>query len=118
MKCQIIAQVQSLMQKCKGRVAVFVFDNFNASMVVLQIARVGQKRGRDSDVDELEVYEDGQARKKSRVGWPAQQWITIYNKHVPMKQRYLLSAVSAGLPDTLVAIRCLGTCPHIRQQRL
>ena len=49
--------------------------------------RVGQKRGREPEVDDLDMYEDGQPRKKSRNGWPAQQWITIYNKHVPMKQR-------------------------------
>ena len=51
---------------------------------------MGQKRSRESDMDELEFYDDGQARKKSRMGWPAQQWITIYNKHVPMKQRSAL----------------------------
>ena len=55
--------------------------------VMLQAVRVGQKRSRDSDADELEFYDDGSARKKGRIGWPAQQWITIYNKHVPMKQR-------------------------------
>ena len=69
---------------------------------------MGQKRSRESDVDELDFYDDGQARKKSRMGWPAQQWITIYNKHVPMKQR------SAGYCRYLEASRkgcqkCLET---------
>ena len=31
--------------------------------------KLGQKRPREEDHD-LEKYEDGQARKKSRVGWP------------------------------------------------
>jgi len=69
-------------------------------------------------VDELEVYEDGQARKKSRVGWPAQQWITIYNKHVPMKQRYHYNVsghrldvhVAKGVADGLFisSVGCAG----------
>jgi hypothetical protein len=32
--------------------------------------------------------EDGRPKKKVRLGMPAQQWITIYNAHRPMKQRY------------------------------
>lgn len=50
-------------------------------------AKVGQKRARDPEWDELAHYDDGQPRKKSRNGWPAQQWITVYNKHAAMKQR-------------------------------
>lgn len=49
---------------------------------------VGRKRGRE----ELEIltadYGEGGKRKKVRLGMPASQWITIYNKHRPMKQRY------------------------------
>lgn len=30
---------------------------------------------------------DGAPRKKARAGFVAQQWITVYNKHEPMKQR-------------------------------
>ncbi|KAK9838565.1 hypothetical protein WJX81_007620 [Elliptochloris bilobata] len=48
-------------------------------------ARVGQKRGRDSAEDEtLEIA----PKKKIRLGLPATQWITVYNAHRPMKQRY------------------------------
>ena len=46
-------------------------------------ARVGQKRGRET------LEEEGaQPRKKVRLGQPATQWITVYNAHRPMKQRY------------------------------
>ncbi|KAL4442959.1 hypothetical protein ABPG77_008450 [Micractinium sp. CCAP 211/92] len=50
--------------------------------------KVGQKRGR-SQLEELnaEVL-DGSKRKKVRLGFPASQWVTVYNKHAPMKQRY------------------------------
>lgn len=48
-------------------------------------AKVGQKRGREVD----ELLEDSQApKKKVRLGLPATQWITVYNAHRPMKQRY------------------------------
>jgi len=49
--------------------------------------QVGQKRGR-SQLEELnaEVL-DGAKRKKVRLGFPASQWVTVYNKHAPMKQR-------------------------------
>uniref|UniRef100_A0ACD5UYX8 Uncharacterized protein n=1 Tax=Avena sativa TaxID=4498 RepID=A0ACD5UYX8_AVESA len=46
--------------------------------------KVGQKRGR------LQVNheEDGQPKKKVRLGSPASQWISVYNARRPMKQRY------------------------------
>ncbi|KAI4387396.1 hypothetical protein MLD38_005234 [Melastoma candidum] len=47
---------------------------------------VGQKRGRltmENDEDD-----DGQPKKKVRLGMPATQWISIYNARRPMKQRY------------------------------
>ncbi|KAI4330641.1 hypothetical protein MLD38_028911 [Melastoma candidum] len=47
---------------------------------------VGQKRGRltmENDDDD-----DGQAKKKIRLGMPATQWISVYNARRPMKQRY------------------------------
>eukprot|EP00877_Chromochloris_zofingiensis_P013793 jgi/Chrzof1/8668/Cz03g19130.t1 len=48
-------------------------------------AKVGQKRGRESE----ELLDDSQApKKKVRLGLPATQWITVYNAHRPMKQRY------------------------------
>ena len=47
---------------------------------------MGQKRGR-AELEALDVGPDGAPRKKARAGFVAQQWITIYNKHQPMKQR-------------------------------
>ena len=52
----------------------------------MQRAQVGQKRGR-AELEALDVGPDGAPRKKARAGFVAQQWITIYNKHQPMKQR-------------------------------
>ena len=47
--------------------------------------KVGSKRKAETLEEE---GEDGRPRKKVRLGMPAQQWITIYNAHRPMKQRY------------------------------
>jgi len=47
--------------------------------------KIGQKRKAEALEEE---GEDGRPRKKVRLGMPAQQWITIYNAHRPMKQRY------------------------------
>ena len=47
--------------------------------------KVGSKRKAETLDEE---GEDGRPRKKVRLGMPAQQWITIYNAHRPMKQRY------------------------------
>lgn len=33
--------------------------------------------------------EDGQAKKRVRLGKPAVQWISIYDARRPMKQRYI-----------------------------
>eukprot|EP00197_Chlamydomonas_leiostraca_P009732 CAMPEP_0202867016 /NCGR_PEP_ID=MMETSP1391-20130828/8482_1 /ASSEMBLY_ACC=CAM_ASM_000867 /TAXON_ID=1034604 /ORGANISM="Chlamydomonas leiostraca, Strain SAG 11-49" /LENGTH=691 /DNA_ID=CAMNT_0049547011 /DNA_START=185 /DNA_END=2258 /DNA_ORIENTATION=+ len=49
-------------------------------------AKVGQKRPREPS--EAELLDDGAPRKKVRLGLPATQWITVYNAHRPMKQRY------------------------------
>ncbi|XP_031386894.1 casein kinase 1-like protein HD16 [Punica granatum] len=46
---------------------------------------VGQKRGRLTMEDE---DDDGQPKKKVRLGMPATQWISVYNARRPMKQRY------------------------------
>ena len=50
--------------------------------------QVGQKRGR-SQLEEMnaEAAAEGSKRKKIRLGFPASQWVTVYNKHPPMKQR-------------------------------
>lgn len=48
--------------------------------------QVGQKRAREPDG--AEALEENAPRKKVRLGLPATQWITVYNAHKPMKQRY------------------------------
>ena len=54
---------------------------------LLRCGQVGQKRGRE-ELEELTAdMADGAKRKKIRLGFPASQWITVYNKHAPMKQR-------------------------------
>eukprot|EP00891_Asterochloris_glomerata_P000435 jgi/Astpho2/435/fgenesh1_pm.00011_%23_15_t len=48
--------------------------------------KVGQKRTRDQMEDEAAELQA--PKKKIRLGLPATQWITVYNAHRPMKQRY------------------------------
>ncbi|XP_027329675.1 casein kinase 1-like protein HD16 [Abrus precatorius] len=48
------------------------------------IYMVGHKRGRLT----VEEDDDEQPKKKVRMGMPATQWISVYNAHRPMKQRY------------------------------
>lgn len=47
---------------------------------------VGHKRGRMTMEDE---DDNGEAKKKVRLGMPASQWISVYNARRPMKQRYV-----------------------------
>jgi hypothetical protein len=47
------------------------------------VCQVGQKRGRLN----IEEEDDGQPKKKVRLGVPATQWISVYNARLPMKQR-------------------------------
>eukprot|EP00798_Chlamydomonas_sp_ICE-L_P019138 gene19138-25746_t len=47
---------------------------------------VGQKRGR-ADV-EADLDDSLAPKKRIRLGTPSTQWISIYNAHSPMKQRY------------------------------
>uniref|UniRef100_A0A7C9D3G2 non-specific serine/threonine protein kinase n=1 Tax=Opuntia streptacantha TaxID=393608 RepID=A0A7C9D3G2_OPUST len=65
--------------------------------------KVGQKR------DRLTIDDDGEPKKKLRLGTPATQWISIYNARRPMKQRYhynvadmrLYSHIQKGIEDGL-----------------
>ncbi|ONK61371.1 uncharacterized protein A4U43_C08F29200 [Asparagus officinalis] len=57
------------------------------------IYQVGQKRGRLNIEDE----DDGQPKKKVRLGVPATQWISVYNARTPMKQRYHYNVADARL---------------------
>jgi hypothetical protein len=45
--------------------------------------QIGQKRARAIPEEE----EEDQPRKKVRLGMPSTQWISVYNAHMPMKQR-------------------------------
>ncbi|XP_039123865.1 casein kinase 1-like protein HD16 isoform X3 [Dioscorea cayenensis subsp. rotundata] len=80
------------------------------------IYQVGQKRGR-LPVDE---DEDGQLKKKVRLGVPATQWISVYNARPPMKQRYhynvadarLAQHVERGNEDGLL-ISCVASCSNL-----
>jgi serine/threonine protein kinase len=66
----------------------------NRPLQVETALEAGRKRGRE----ELEALDaDLAARKKVRLGMPASQWITIYNKHRPMKQRYHYNVSNARL---------------------
>ncbi|CAN6693509.1 unnamed protein product [Malus baccata var. baccata] len=80
------------------------------------ISQVGQKRGRLN----IEEDDDGQPRKKVRLGVPATQWISVYNARVPMKQRYhynvadarLAQHVERGIADGLL-ISCVSSCSNL-----
>ncbi|GMH42236.1 hypothetical protein BSKO_10155 [Bryopsis sp. KO-2023] len=58
-------------------------------------AKVGEKRARDSAEDVL----DESPKKKIRLGLPATQWITVYNAHRPMKQRYHYNVSNMRVPQ-------------------
>ncbi|KAJ6805427.1 casein kinase 1-like protein HD16 [Iris pallida] len=78
--------------------------------------QVGQKRGRLTIDDE----DDGQLKKKLRMGVPATQWISVYNARLPMKQRYhynvadarLAQHVEKGNEDGLL-ISCVANCANL-----
>ncbi|XP_020273465.1 casein kinase 1-like protein HD16 [Asparagus officinalis] len=78
--------------------------------------KVGQKRGRLNADEE----DDGQLRKKLRIGVPATQWISVYNARVPMKQRYhynvgdsrLAQHIERGIEDGLL-ISCVANCANL-----
>ncbi|CAM8967517.1 unnamed protein product [Rhodiola kirilowii] len=59
------------------------------------VYQVGQKRGRLT----MEEEDDQQPKKKVRIGMPAIQWISIYNAHKPMKQRYHYNVGDNRLPQ-------------------
>lgn len=78
--------------------------------------KVGQKRGR-MNIDDVN---EGQERKKIRLGVPATQWISIYNARQPMKQRYhynvsdarLRQHVEKGYQDSLF-ISVVSSCADL-----
>ncbi|KAK1307797.1 Casein kinase I isoform delta-like [Acorus calamus] len=80
------------------------------------IYQVGQKRGRLT----IDEEDDGQPKKKVRMGVPATQWISVYNARLPMKQRYhynvadarLAQHVERGNEDGLL-ISCVASCSNL-----
>ncbi|KAG6514451.1 hypothetical protein ZIOFF_024810 [Zingiber officinale] len=54
---------------------------------------VGQKRGRLT----IDEEDEEQPKKKTRVGMPATQWISVYNARRPMKQRYHYNVADARI---------------------
>lgn len=60
-------------------------------MWCFQITKVGQKRKREAETEEVEVQEDRHAWKKGRLGCASQEWITVYNKRQDFEQRQLPS---------------------------
>ncbi|KAK4777783.1 hypothetical protein SAY87_017970 [Trapa incisa] len=77
--------------------------------------KVGQKRGRLNFEED-----DGQPKKRIRLGVPATQWVSIYNARQPMKQRYhynvadarLAQHIEKGMADGLL-ISCVATCSNL-----
>ncbi|CAG9463936.1 unnamed protein product [Pedinophyceae sp. YPF-701] len=71
-----------------------------------------QRRGHEVIKDEYQ----GAPRRRIRTGWPTSQWITVYNKFEPMKQRYhynvgslrLDTHISKGFADglTISSVAC------------
>lgn len=80
------------------------------------IYQVGQKRGR-LNIDE---DDDGQPKKKVRLGVPATQWISVYNARMPMKQRYHYNVADARLDQHVdrgnadgLLISCVASCSNL-----
>ncbi|KAI3411542.1 Protein kinase domain-containing protein [Psidium guajava] len=95
--------------------AVRPINTEGAQKLVIQ---VGHKRGRltmEEDEDE-----DGQPKKKVRLGMPATQWISVYNARRPMKQRYhynvadnrLSQHIDKGNEDGLL-ISSVASCQNL-----
>ncbi|KAI3949172.1 hypothetical protein MKW98_026552 [Papaver atlanticum] len=93
--------------------AVRPLNTDGAQKIIIQ---VGQKRGRLT----IEEEDDGQPKKKVRLGVPATQWISVYNARMPMKQRYhynvadarLAAHVERGNEDGLL-ISCVASCSNL-----
>ncbi|KAI9192161.1 hypothetical protein LWI28_019017 [Acer negundo] len=78
---------------------ISIFDNSISSSASLRpiktegAFKVGEKRGRLL----AGVEDDGQLKKKLRLGLPASQWISVYNCRTPMKQRYHYNVLDSRL---------------------
>ena len=78
------------------------------------LAKVGQKRTRDmlDDKDEEEA-----PKKKVRIGIPALQWITVYNAHRPMKQRYHYNVTSIRVSQHVEKVSGKTNVTHRKSPR-
>lgn len=65
------------------------------------VQKVGTKRPRDPN-DEIFLDSTGAPKKKVRLGLPATQWITVYNAHRPMKQRYHYNVANVRVEQHVV----------------
>ncbi|KAJ0030590.1 hypothetical protein Pint_13154 [Pistacia integerrima] len=78
---------------------ISLFDNSLGSNVLLRpiktegAFKVGEKRGRFP----ADLEDGGQFKKKVRLGFPASQWISVYNSRTPMKQRYHYNVLDSRL---------------------
>ncbi|CAI0543232.1 unnamed protein product [Linum tenue] len=78
---------------------ISIFDNSIGSNVLLRpiltdgAIKAGQKRGRSL----VDLGDEGQPKKKIRLGTPATQWISVYNCRNSMKQRYHYNVVDSRL---------------------
>ncbi|CAN0901603.1 Casein kinase 1-like protein HD16 [Linum grandiflorum] len=78
---------------------ISIFDSILGANVSLRpiltdgAIKAGQKRGRSL----VELGDEGQPKKKIRLGTPATQWISVYNNRNSMKQRYHYNVVDTRL---------------------
>ncbi|CAN0900149.1 Casein kinase 1-like protein HD16 [Linum grandiflorum] len=78
---------------------ISIFDSVIGSNVLLRpiltdgAIKAGQKRGRSL----AELGDEGQPKKKIRLGTPATQWISVYSSRNSMKQRYHYNVVDSRL---------------------
>ncbi|KAH7560422.1 hypothetical protein JRO89_XS10G0013700 [Xanthoceras sorbifolium] len=74
------------------------------------IYQVGQKRGRLN----VEEEDDGQPRKKVRLGVPATQWISVYNAryHYNVADARLAQHIERGMADGLL-ISSVASCSNL-----
>ncbi|KAI3683465.1 hypothetical protein L1987_83969 [Smallanthus sonchifolius] len=93
--------------------AIRPINTDGAQKIILQ---VGQKRARLN----LDEEDDEQPKKKTRMGTPATQWISVYNARRPMKQRYhynvsderLAQHIERGNADGLL-ISSVASCSNL-----
>ncbi|KAF8393346.1 hypothetical protein HHK36_021589 [Tetracentron sinense] len=100
----------SLFENCVGPIASLRPIRTDGAL------KVGQKRGRLL----IELDDEKQPKKKSRLGDPETQWISVYNSRLSMKQRYHYNVVDSrvyqhvekGMGDGLY-ISCVASCSNL-----